>query len=149
MSCLPNLQGPSGRFGQAYVSIMVINGSELMALARAAAGQVQLGDDDDREARRAAVIAEMDARTDPTADQSAAPPWVEGSYYLNILYYEVNTAGTFPYYVLYVLKLVHTHGKPTLPLGYPTWGPPSSILSISTYLLLTIYIILLVVLAVR
>ena len=84
---------------------MVINGSELMALARAAAGQVQLGDDDDREARRAAVIAEMDARTDPTADQSAAPPWVEGSYYLNILYYEVNTAGTFPYYVLYVLKL--------------------------------------------
>ena len=105
MSCLPNLQGPSGRFGQAYVSIMVINGSELMALARAAAGQVQLGDDDDREARRAAVIAEMDARTDPTADQSAAPPWVEGSYYLNILYYEVNTAGTFPYYVLYVLKL--------------------------------------------
>ena len=33
-----------------------------MALARAAAGQVQLGDDDDREARRAAVIAEMDAR---------------------------------------------------------------------------------------
>ena len=44
-----------------------------MALARAAAGQVQLGDDDDREARRAAVIAEMDARTDPTADQSAAP----------------------------------------------------------------------------
>ena len=33
-----------------------------MALARAAAGQVQLGDDDDREARRAAVIAEMDSR---------------------------------------------------------------------------------------
>ena len=33
-----------------------------MALAHAAAGQVQLGDDEDREARRAAVIAEMDSR---------------------------------------------------------------------------------------
>ena len=25
--------------------------------------------------------------------------WVEGSYYLDIMYYEVNTAGTFPYFV--------------------------------------------------
>ena len=33
-----------------------------MALVGAAAGQVQLGDDDDREARRAAVLRDMETR---------------------------------------------------------------------------------------
>ena len=46
--------------------------------------------------------------TDPqprTVPETECSRWVEGSYYLDIMYYEVNTAGTFPYFVLYVLKL--------------------------------------------
>ena len=52
-----------------------------------------------------AAVAEVAPAQPRTVPETECSRWVEGSYYLDIMYYEVNTAGTFPYFVLYVLKL--------------------------------------------
>ena len=54
------------------------------------AGQVR------REDREHVLRPSTQPRTVPETECSR---WVEGSYYLDIMYYEVNTAGTFPYFV--------------------------------------------------